>query len=69
MHQHEATSRRTQHTGAPPRGSSIFLIAADVADHEGIAGVEATALMEIAAALQVDPQALLGASPVLRRDP
>ena len=48
---------------------SIFLLAADVADHEGIAGVEAAALAEIAAALRVDPAALLGASPVLRREP
>ena len=48
---------------------AIFLIAADVADHEGIAGVEAAALLEIAAALKVDPEALLRASPVLRREP
>ncbi len=45
---------------------SILLIAADVADHEGIDHVEATALAEIAAALDLDLHALLRASPVRR---
>lgn len=43
---------------------SVFLTAADVADHDGIAPVEATALGEIADALGLDPKALLRASPV-----
>jgi tellurite resistance protein len=37
----------------------IFLIAADVADHEGIAEVEHTALAQIASALSVDGVRLL----------
>ncbi|MCJ2014214.1 tellurite resistance TerB family protein [Methylobacterium sp. J-076] len=45
---------------------NIFLIAADVADADGISGIEATALGEIAFALQVDGQGLLDASPVRR---
>lgn len=40
----------------------IFLIAADVADYEGISEVEDRALAEIAAALAVDKDALLGAT-------
>ncbi|GJE58017.1 tellurite resistance TerB family protein [Methylobacterium trifolii] len=47
---------------------AVFLIAADVADHEGISTIEATALSEIAAALGVDEAALLRASPVKRAD-
>ncbi|RVU21119.1 tellurite resistance TerB family protein [Methylobacterium oryzihabitans] len=39
---------------------SVFLIAADVADHEGISPVEHRALGEIAAALGLDMAALLG---------
>lgn len=46
--------------------ASVFLIAADVADHEGITEPEAAALAEIAAALGVDGSALLRASPVRR---
>lgn len=45
---------------------NVFLIAADVADQDGISGIEALALDEIAAALGVDKAALLGASPVRR---
>ncbi|MGU3540512.1 Tellurite resistance protein TerB [Methylobacterium sp. A54F] len=47
-----------------PERENLFLIAADVADHEGISGIEATALAEIAAALGVDGAGLLRASPV-----
>jgi tellurite resistance protein len=43
---------------------NVFLIAADVADADGISTIEATALAEIAAALQVDGQSLLQSSPV-----
>ncbi|MEH3145391.1 MAG: tellurite resistance TerB family protein [Methylobacterium frigidaeris] len=39
---------------------SVFLIAADVADHEGISPVEHKALGEVAAALGLDMAALLG---------
>lgn len=49
---------------AAEQRESVFLIAADVADHDGIAPVEATALGEIADALGLDPTALLRASPV-----
>ncbi len=45
---------------------NIFLIAADVADADGISGIEATALGEIAFALHVDGPALMRASPVKR---
>lgn len=45
---------------------NVFLIAADVADQDGISGIEASALGEIAAALGVDGRALLTASPVRR---
>lgn len=45
---------------------TVFLIAADVADQDGISGIEAVALDEIAAALGVDKDALLAASPVRR---
>ncbi len=48
---------------------NVFLIAADVADHDGISGIEAVALDEIAAALKLDRDALLGASPVRRPAP
>ncbi|KQP52541.1 Tellurite resistance protein TerB [Methylobacterium sp. Leaf399] len=44
--------------------NNVFLIAADVADHEGISDVERKALAEVAAALAVDMEALLRASPV-----
>lgn len=44
--------------------NNVFLIAADVADHEGISDVERRALQEVAAALGVDMDALLRASPV-----
>lgn len=37
----------------------VFLIAADVADHEGISGIEQCALTEIAHALDIDKAALL----------
>ena len=37
----------------------VFLIAADVADHEGISGIEDRTLAEIADALRVDKAALL----------
>ncbi|NEU13259.1 Tellurite resistance protein TerB [Methylobacterium sp. BTF04] len=47
--------------------NSAFLIAADVADYEGISEIEHTALNEIAAALQVDKAALLAASPAFPR--
>ncbi|GJD36622.1 tellurite resistance TerB family protein [Methylobacterium aerolatum] len=43
---------------------SVFLVAADVADHGGIAEIERVALAEIAAALGVDMAALLAAAPV-----
>lgn len=46
--------------------NAAFLIAADVADHDGISALEATALDEIAEALGVDRAALLEASPVRR---
>lgn len=46
--------------------NGVLLIAADVADHEGISDVEHAALAEIAAALAVDKHALLQASPVRR---
>ncbi|XYD11961.1 tellurite resistance TerB family protein (plasmid) [Methylobacterium sp. NMS12] len=42
----------------------VFLVAADVADHDGIAEVEHAALAEIAAALLVDKTRLLEAAPV-----
>lgn len=45
---------------------NVFLIAADVADQDGISGIEANALGEIAIALQVDGEALLRANPVRR---
>jgi tellurite resistance protein len=45
---------------------NVFLIAADVADQDGISNIEASALGEIAAALQVDGIGLLRASPVRR---
>lgn len=40
---------------------SVFLVAADVADHDGIAEIEHAALAEIAKALIVDKARLLGA--------
>jgi hypothetical protein len=43
----------------------VFLIAADVADHEGISEIEDKALSEIATALCVDKAALLGTARVL----
>ncbi|MBE7245241.1 MAG: tellurite resistance TerB family protein [Actinomycetospora chiangmaiensis] len=43
---------------------NVFLIAADVADQDGISNIEASALGEIAAAVQVDGVALLRANPV-----
>ncbi|MGU3361864.1 Tellurite resistance protein TerB [Methylobacterium sp. M6A4_1b] len=48
---------------------ATFLVAADVADLDGIADVEARALEEIAAALGLDRRALLAASPVRRPVP
>lgn len=42
----------------------VFLVAADVADHDGIVESEHVALAEIAAALIVDKSRLLGAAPV-----
>ncbi len=45
---------------------NVFLIAADVADQDGISGIEASALGEIAQALGLDGRALLAASPVRR---
>jgi tellurite resistance protein len=45
---------------------SVFLIAADVADQDGISNIEAGALGEIAVALRVDAIALLRANPVRR---
>lgn len=45
---------------------NVFLIAADVADQDGISGIEASALGEIARALGLDGRALLTASPVRR---
>jgi tellurite resistance protein len=48
---------------------NVFLIAADVADQDGISGIEASALGEIASALQVDGIGLLRASPVRRPPP
>ena len=48
---------------------ATFLVAADVADLDGIADVEAQALEEIAAALELDRAALLAASPVRRPVP
>ncbi len=48
---------------------ATFLVAADVADLDGIADVEAQALEEIAAALGLDRAALLAASPVRRPVP
>ncbi|GJE43475.1 tellurite resistance TerB family protein [Methylobacterium soli] len=44
---------------------NVFLIAADVADHEGISEIEGKALAEIATALSVDKTALLETAPVL----
>lgn len=44
--------------------NGVFLIAADAADHEGISDVEHRALVEIAAALAVDREALLRLVPV-----
>ena len=49
---------------------SVFLVAADVADHDGIADIEHVALTEIAAALLVDKAVLLQtvpAHPTVRR--
>jgi tellurite resistance protein len=46
--------------------AAAFLVAADVADLDGISPLEAQALDEIAAALSVDKAALLAASPVRR---
>lgn len=46
---------------------SVFLIAADVADHDGISPIEAIALTEIAAALGVDGDGLLRVAPVQGR--
>lgn len=43
---------------------AAFLVAADVADHEGITEIEATALAEIASAMLVDKSALLRTAPV-----
>ena len=51
--------------GAEER-EATFLVAADVADLDGILDVEARALEEIAAALGLDKAALLAASPVRR---
>ena len=48
---------------------NVFLIAADVADQDGISGIEASALGEIAEALGLDGRALLEASPVRRPTP
>ena len=45
---------------------NVFLIAADVADQDGISNIEASALGAIAAALQVDGAGLLQANPVRR---
>ena len=45
---------------------NVFLIAADVADADGISNIEASALGEIAAALLVDGIGLLRANPVRR---
>ncbi|SDM84884.1 hypothetical protein SAMN05216360_10423 [Methylobacterium phyllostachyos] len=45
---------------------NVFLIAADVADQDGISNIEASALGAIAAALQVDGAGLLRANPVRR---
>ncbi|MCJ2136836.1 Tellurite resistance protein TerB, partial [Methylobacterium sp. J-026] len=42
----------------------MFLVAVDVADHDGIAEIEHAALSEIAAALLVDKAALLRTAPV-----
>lgn len=42
---------------------SVFLVAADVADHDGIAEIEHVALAEIATALLVDKAALLRTVP------
>ena len=42
----------------------VFLITADVADHEGISGIEERALTEIADALRIDKTALLGVAKV-----
>ena len=47
-------------------GCAVRVIAADVADHDGISPLEATALDEIAEALGVDKAALLEASPIKR---
>jgi hypothetical protein len=38
--------------------AGVFRVAADVADHDGIAAIERAALSEIAAALLVDADAL-----------
>lgn len=43
---------------------NVFLIAADVADQDGISNIEASALGEIAAAVRIDGVALLRANPV-----
>ncbi|MDP4026094.1 Tellurite resistance protein TerB [Methylobacterium sp. NEAU 140] len=43
---------------------AVFLVAADVADHDGIAAIEDVTLAEIAAALAVDKAGLLRAVPV-----
>lgn len=53
----------------PEEREAAFLIAADVADLDGIIDVEARALTEIAAALHLDKAALLAASPVRRPIP
>lgn len=45
---------------------NVFLIAADVADQDGISNIEASALGAIAAALGVDGVGLLRANPIRR---
>jgi tellurite resistance protein len=51
--------------GRPPdQRERVFLIAAEVADHDGIADIERVALSEIAAALGVDTARLLQLAPV-----
>lgn len=48
---------------AAEQRESVFLVAADVADHDGIVEIEHAALAEIAAALLVDKAALLRTAP------